>query len=246
MNAPRDLMEIEWFRIAATRQPGLVPDRVRPQPDHHRLGHAGARARLRCRDRARRDRDRGRVLGARSSDGADMRLWPVASGRRVADAEKRAHDPVAPRPVAHVPALLLRRVRRRARPGRERARGSTTAATTRRSSSCSCCCSRRRSAACSRGSASRATSRAASPSVSSSPLPDAAGIVLGYGIAAAGEMADHGHDADGHRARHGHGGRRVRAGDRRPLHAGAAHQHGRVRVVGRHRDALSHDAGRAH
>ena len=52
MNAPRDLMEIEWFRIAASAQPGLVPDRVRPQPDHHRLGRAGARARLRCRDRA--------------------------------------------------------------------------------------------------------------------------------------------------------------------------------------------------
>ena len=51
MNMPRNLIGVDWFRDAATREPGLVPDRVRPQPDHHRLGRRGAGARLRRRRR---------------------------------------------------------------------------------------------------------------------------------------------------------------------------------------------------
>ena len=49
-------------------QPGLVPDRVRPQPDHHGLGRRGARARVRHRDRARDRRassSRSREMGRR-------------------------------------------------------------------------------------------------------------------------------------------------------------------------------------
>ena len=44
-------------------QPGLVSDRVRPQPDHHRLGLDGARARVRDRGRDRRVLARPRRVG---------------------------------------------------------------------------------------------------------------------------------------------------------------------------------------
>ena len=57
MNIPRNLIERDWFRDARDGQPGLVPDRGRAQPDHHRLGRRGARARLRDRGRDRRRRD---------------------------------------------------------------------------------------------------------------------------------------------------------------------------------------------
>ena len=57
MNMPRNLIAVDVVPLRREHQPGLVPDRVRPQPDHHRLGRAGARARLRHRrrDRGRRD-----------------------------------------------------------------------------------------------------------------------------------------------------------------------------------------------
>ena len=81
MNTPRDLIEVEWFRVVATLEPGLVPDRVRAEPDHHRLGRTGPRCSASgC----------AVLIGIvatvlASSDapgeaGADMRLWPVASG----------------------------------------------------------------------------------------------------------------------------------------------------------------------
>ena len=34
MNTPRDLIAVDWFRAAATPEPGLVPHRVRPEPHH--------------------------------------------------------------------------------------------------------------------------------------------------------------------------------------------------------------------
>ena len=68
MNTPRNLIAVDWFRFARVGQPRLVPDRVRPQPDHHRLGRRGARARLRDRDRAR-----GRL--ARAAAGRSGRGW---------------------------------------------------------------------------------------------------------------------------------------------------------------------------
>ncbi len=49
MNTPRDLIAVDWFRCARDAEPGLVPHRVRSQPDHHGLGPRGARARLRHR-----------------------------------------------------------------------------------------------------------------------------------------------------------------------------------------------------
>ena len=54
MNTPRNLIAVDWFRVPRLDQPGLLPDRVRPQPHHHGLGRAGARARLRHRDRCSR------------------------------------------------------------------------------------------------------------------------------------------------------------------------------------------------
>ena len=64
MNTPRDLIERRLVPLRRDREPGLVPDRVRPEPDHHRLGRRGARARLRLR---RPDRDRARRRSRRSS-----------------------------------------------------------------------------------------------------------------------------------------------------------------------------------
>ena len=99
MNTPRDLIAVDWFRWAATAQPRLVPDRVRPQPDHHGLGREGARARLRRRDRRSPRLARARLVGAHAEDDADV------SGRRLAGRERRrlADDPQRP----PTPALLL-------------------------------------------------------------------------------------------------------------------------------------------
>ena len=69
MAIPRNLMTVTWFRDVATVEPGLLPDRGRPQPDHHRLGRPGARARLRHR---RDDRRWSRSLSARAA--LDQRL----------------------------------------------------------------------------------------------------------------------------------------------------------------------------
>ena len=122
----------------ATRQPGLVPDRVRPQPDHHRLG------------RARRSRSASASpsllavvsLGAAAS-GRSSRGWSGREGlagrlrRRVADAEERAsRHPSLLLPVADVPAVLLHRVRGRPLAGRRTCRASTSRPATPRSSSC--------------------------------------------------------------------------------------------------------------
>ena len=43
MNTPRNLIARRLVPLRRDHQSGLVPDRVRPQPDHHRLGRAGAR-----------------------------------------------------------------------------------------------------------------------------------------------------------------------------------------------------------
>ena len=53
MNTPRNLIGVDWFRIAATLNPVSYMIECRPQPDHHGLGLAGARARLRLRHRHR-------------------------------------------------------------------------------------------------------------------------------------------------------------------------------------------------
>ena len=67
MNIPRNLIEVTWFRDAATLNPVSYLLEVRPQPDHRRLGRRGARARVRDRrrDRGRRARCRELALRAR-------------------------------------------------------------------------------------------------------------------------------------------------------------------------------------
>ena len=80
MNTPRDLIDVDWFRFVASVNPGLVPDRVRPQPDHHGLEPGGARARLRLRRPDRDRRHHGGVVVAEAEAGAHVRIWPVASG----------------------------------------------------------------------------------------------------------------------------------------------------------------------
>ena len=103
-------------------QSRLVPDRVRPQPDHHRLERRGARARLRHR-RADRDRrhDPGDAL-AQGEAGCGHEDLAGSEWGRVADAEERLHQSVALLSLADLSALLLHRVRGRALAGRGRAR----------------------------------------------------------------------------------------------------------------------------
>ena len=83
-------------------EPGLLPDRVRPQPDHHRLGRRGARARVRRRDRdRRRGADAVGPLAARE-DGSLVRLLSVARGV----AWRTLHN-VFTNPSLFVPSLLF-------------------------------------------------------------------------------------------------------------------------------------------
>ena len=83
MNAPRNLIERRLVPDGGDAQPGLVHDRVRPQPDHHGLGLAGARARVRLRDRARGRLVLARLAGAADADDEDVtavKTWNVIWG----------------------------------------------------------------------------------------------------------------------------------------------------------------------
>ena len=71
MAIPRNLMSRRLVPRRRDREPGLVPDRGRAQPDRGRLGRRGARARVRRSPRVdRRDRDRARRVGAAAEAGA--------------------------------------------------------------------------------------------------------------------------------------------------------------------------------
>ena len=184
MNTPRNLIAVDWFRALATVNPvsyliECVRSLIITGWDARALALGfGIAIVLAIVSLARR------VVGARPDGWSGHEVVARRLGGRLADAEDRDHDAVAPAAVAHVPALLLHRVRRRALAGAERARASTTRTATRRSSSSSCCCSRPPSAACSPASASPATSRAASRAGCCSPRPTGVGIVLGYALAA--------------------------------------------------------------
>ena len=80
MNTPRDLIEVDWFRFVATINPvSYLIECVRSLIITG-WDATGARARLRDRDRDRDRRDHGRNVRASAAAGADVRLWPVASG----------------------------------------------------------------------------------------------------------------------------------------------------------------------
>ena len=85
MNTPRNLIAVAWFRFLASHQPGLVPDRMRPEPDHRRLGRAGARRSASASPFCSGSwRSRSQRLRAQTATGATppphMRLWGVVSG----------------------------------------------------------------------------------------------------------------------------------------------------------------------
>src|SRR6266566_97343 len=83
-------------------EPGLLPARVREEPDHHRLGRRGARTRFRHRLRDRRLLARAGELGAAREDGADMRSLAVAR----AVAWRTLHN-VFTNPSLFVPSLVF-------------------------------------------------------------------------------------------------------------------------------------------
>ncbi len=80
MAMPRNLIQIDWFRTAATLNPVSYLLEGDPQPDHRRLGPRGARARLRGRHRARLRRARACGDGLAHEDGALVRTLSVAQG----------------------------------------------------------------------------------------------------------------------------------------------------------------------
>ena len=186
MSLPRDLIEQDWFRTDRDLQPGLLPDRGRALARHHGLGRAGARARLRLRASlfgvARGVR---RGDGAADPAGADVSAFAdVARAVAWRQIHNFTHEPRVPPAVAHLPAVLLHRLRRRALERGRRARASTSRRATRPSSSCSSCCRRRRSAACSRASRSPRTSSAGFARRLMLAAPDRRGILAGYALAA--------------------------------------------------------------
>jgi ABC-2 type transport system permease protein len=72
-------------RVVGDHQPGLVPDRGDPQPDHHRLGLGGARARVRDRPRLGRGRLHAGSTHAPGADGTDVSiLGSITVARAVA------------------------------------------------------------------------------------------------------------------------------------------------------------------
>ena len=142
MSLPRDLIQTDWFRDGRDLQPGQLPDRGAPQPAHHRLGRRGAGARLRLRARRSwRRPDAAPRSACKDEDGAHMSALRSRSprGRRLAAAPHPGHQPGAVPAVAALPAVLLRRLRRRALGGQQRA-GLRLPRATPRSSSSSCCC----------------------------------------------------------------------------------------------------------
>ena len=80
MNTPRDLIGVDWFRFVATVNPvSYLIECVRSLIITG-WDAGGARARLRLRRPDRDRRDHGRDARAQAEAGADMRIWPVASG----------------------------------------------------------------------------------------------------------------------------------------------------------------------
>ena len=161
MNMPRNLIEADWFRWVATVNPVSYLDRGGAVARDRGVELGSARARLRGGRRAQPGRVRARgactlIDGWSEHEGHTRRR----TRRVVARAAHVLHEPGVPAAVARVPALLLHGVRRRAVAHLAGAGLRLPDAATRRSSSCSCCCSRPRSPACSRASASHATSRA--------------------------------------------------------------------------------------
>ena len=137
MNTPRNLIAVDWFHFVASINPvSYLIECVRSLIITGWDGQAlGARLRLRLPDRDRRDHGRER---SRSGSGwCGHEALAGGSGRRLADAEERLHEPGAALPLDHVPALLLHRVRGRAFAGLGAARASTSRPATRRSSSAS-------------------------------------------------------------------------------------------------------------
>ena len=121
MAIPRNLMSVDWFRWFATVNPvSYLIEGVRSLIV---VGWdaRGARARVRRRGRDRRDRDRARRVVAAAEAGAAREDARGRRGRRVADAAQLLHEQGAADPVDRVPALLLHRVRGRARRDLERA-----------------------------------------------------------------------------------------------------------------------------
>ncbi len=102
MNMPRNLIEIDWFRADRDGEPGLVPDRMRAEPDHHRLGRRGACARLR--DRGDDRRRRARPRDDHAPDEADAVVRTLAVARAVA---WRTLHTVFTNPSLFVPSLVF-------------------------------------------------------------------------------------------------------------------------------------------
>ncbi len=103
-------------------QPDLLPDRVRPEPDHHGLGRA-RRSRSGSASRSCSRSSRSSSRAARWEGGSTGREHLARCiRRRLAHPQERDHDAVARDPVADVPAPLLHRLRRRPVAGAEHAR----------------------------------------------------------------------------------------------------------------------------
>ena len=113
MNAPREPDRRRLVPDAATLNPVSYMIECVRSLIIDGLGPAGARARVRLRDRARHRLALARLVGAPDPDDEDVRpwVWNVVMGRRLADAEERAHEPADPPADDGVPALLLHRVR---------------------------------------------------------------------------------------------------------------------------------------
>ena len=200
MAIPRNLMSVDLVPRRRDREPGLVPDRGRPQPGHRSAGtprrsrsaSAIAAAIAAVARRARRAR-------APSEAGAVRRL-SVARGV----AWRTLHN-FFTNPALLIPSLVfplffftafagglsgIQNV-----PGFDFPSGYTAF------QFAFVLSSRRRSAGCSPASGSRATSRAASPGGCCSRPPHRSGIVLGYAVAALVRWLDHRERAHGRRAR---------------------------------------------
>ena len=163
MNTPRNLIDVDWFRAVASVNPvsyliECVRSLIITGWDANALALGfGIAVLIGIASTIARGPRAGREAGA------DMTIWPVVFGSRLADAEERLHEPVAPRcpslifPLFFFTAFAggLSQVSRV--PGFDFEPGYTAFQFLLRASS-----SRRPSAACSPASGSRATSRAAS------------------------------------------------------------------------------------
>ena len=236
MNTPRNLIGGRLVPVRGDGKPGLVPDRVRAQPHHHRLGRRGDGARLRRRGRIA-------VVSLALSGWAlrqaalDVRIWPsVRSG-----VAWRTLKNVLTTPSLLLPSLIFPLFFFTAFAGGlsqlQHVPGFDYEPGTRPSSSSSCCCSRRRSAGCSPGSASPRDFEYGFARRLLLAAPNRSGIVLGYAHRRARALADHGDRAHRRRARRGDERRRRRGRSLRSLRSGAARQRRRLPLVVRGRDA---------